>query len=153
MQAAHLGRCAISAAKGAHLLIVERDEDDDLSVAAVCPYPDDGQRKGCATWEVCGCDMPDDEKVEDYDAALDDLLAEPCPHGGGRHEHFEGEVHVAGSRCWLVHDAELQDGVIDYDASVAAGTYEVQYTVEDGYVLIIEQLTALADKRTSGGAR
>lgn len=126
----------------AHLLIVGRDEDDDLTVRAVCPHPE-GQQKSCATWEPCGCDMPDDEQVEDYDHALDVLHELPCPHGGGRHEFFEGEVHVSGTRCWLAHDAELQDGVVDFDVTVAAGTYEVKYTVEDGYALIIEHLTAL----------
>jgi hypothetical protein len=125
-----------------HLLIVQRDEDDDLAVTAVCPRPD-GQQKGCATWEPCGCDMPDDEQVEDYDSALDALAEAPCPHGGGRHAFFEGEVHVSGTHCWLVHDAELQDGIVDFDAAVAAGTYEVQYTVEDGYALVIEHLAPI----------
>lgn len=131
----------------AHLLIVERDEDDDLSVWAVCPKPD-GQQKGCATWEPCGCAMPDDEEVDDYDLALEALIDTPCPQGGGQHEYFEGEVHVAGTDCWLVHAAELQDGLIDFDAAVAAGTYEVRYTVEDGYAFIIEHLTPPARETT-----
>lgn len=128
----------------AHRLVVERDVDDEqLSVSAQCPLPD-GQRKGCATWEVCGCAMPDSEEVADYDAALDELAATPCPHGGGGHQFFEGEVHVGGTHCWLVHDADLHDAVADYDAAWTAGTYEIAYTVEDGYALVIEELTAIA---------
>jgi hypothetical protein len=115
-----------------HVLIVEEDRHYRIE----CPHRP-RSHPSCATWEACGCDVPqvaDDEDLPDsvYDPS-------PCPsHPGLNHRYdpeYVGEMTAPTGDCWPAAMAgDLEPSDLGFPEP---GEYAIGWQCEDNYLDVV----------------